>query len=96
MSETKTAKRRKRKTRAERLESAETSGRVDVLAYKISQRVVEQIEDRYQLPGLWNDLKEEVAKGIAEVLTDKKIDIPSVAHPLLRRFGIIGPNQSGN
>lgn len=80
---------RKRKTKAERLESSDTAGRVDVLVYKITQRAVTQIEERYQLPGLWNDLKEEVAKGIAGVMTNRKINIPSVAMPLLRRAGIM-------
>ena len=90
------AKRYPKKSLAAKLEKADPAGRVDVLSFLATKRVVETIEHKYQLPGLWDEMKEDIARDITRVVTGKKINVPPVVMPLLRRFGIVGPNQSGN
>ena len=63
------------------LENQETHGRLDVLAYRMSQRVIEELETYWQTPGLWNMVKGNVEEAIAD------IKIRKVPEPILTIVG---------
>jgi hypothetical protein len=63
------------------LEDQDTHGRLDVLAYRMSQRVIEELETFWQTPGLWNMLKGHVEEAIEDVKVRK------VPEPILTVVG---------
>jgi hypothetical protein len=56
---------------------AETSpyGRIDVLAYRLSERLVKELEQYYGVTGIWEAIEEYVEDGIEDIKL-KKIPQP--------------------
>lgn len=67
------------------LNEVDAEGRLDVVLYKLAERACRGIEERHNLNGLWDELKEEVEDGIREyVPEDKYIEVPSILKVLFR------------
>lgn len=62
------------------LEGEKPHGRLDVLAYKVSQRVIEELEAYWQTPGLWDMCRGHVEDAIVDVKLGK------VPEPILEVF----------
>jgi hypothetical protein len=84
-----TKKRKKRLTNIQRLEQADPRGRVDVMAYRATKRILETVESKYQLPGLAEEMLGMAANEITKNLTDKKLELPVGSLPILKRLGIL-------
>lgn len=81
--------RKKRLTNVQRLEQADPMGRVDVMAYRATKRVLETIENKYQIPGLVDEMLGTAANEIAKNFTDKKLELPVGSASILKRLGIL-------
>ena len=82
------SKRRKRS-----LANIPVEGRLDVLCYKVVERIAKAAEVKYKMPGLWKALERDVESGIRQVIASEKVpEIPSIARVLLERFGGQGAN----
>lgn len=46
-------------------------GRLDVLAYKASQRLVQELESYWNIPGIWDSVKGHVEAGIQDLRMKK-------------------------
>lgn len=59
------------------LEDQDPFGRLDVAAYRMSQRVIQELESYWGVPGLWDMIKIHVEDGINDIRLKK------VPQPLL-------------
>ncbi len=77
------ARRRKRS-----LANTPVEGRLDVLCFKVAERVAMAVEVKYKMPGLWNALERDVEHGIRQIVaSEKMLEVPPIARVLLQRFG---------
>lgn len=83
------ATRKKRLTKVQRLENADPRGRVDVMAYRATKRILETVENKYGVPGLAEEMLPMAAKEISKHFTDSKIELPPGSLAILKRIGIL-------
>lgn len=79
-------KRRKRKCS---LAKESVEGRLDVLCYKLAERITTSLEEKYRVKGLWDEIEGYVGGGIVEHIGGERMEIPSGTKALLRKFGIV-------
>lgn len=77
-----------RKRRRKSLKNVPVEGRLDVLCFRIAERVAKAAEAKYKMPGLWAALERDVESGIRQVIaSEKMLEVPPMAKVLLQRFG---------
>lgn len=70
-------------------EVEDATGRVDVLLYKIAERLATHAEVKYGLEGLTQELMPTIEDQILEYVGSEKIlEIPPAARVLLRKLGV--------
>lgn len=56
---------------ADDIEEKDPRGRIDILAYNVSKKFVQELEIYYGCPGMWDMVKDHVEDGIGELKLKK-------------------------
>ncbi len=71
-----------------KLDGTPSEGRIDVLTYKLIELGVHQLEQRYQIPRLWDEVKHDVCTLIQGGVPAKEVKLPDEVRKLLTLLGV--------